>query len=40
MRDFTLDGVHLCTVRMALLELNTMGALDHRRLGDVASLDA
>src|SRR5438874_9273382 len=36
--DWTLSGVHLCTTRLNLLRVNTMGALDHDRLGDVASL--
>ena len=40
LRDWTLDGVHLCSVRLNLLRLNTMGPLDPRRLGDVASLAA
>jgi len=35
MRDFTLDGVHLCNVRLSLLRLNTMGAFDASDLGDV-----
>jgi len=39
MRDFTMDGVHLCTVRLNLLPLNTMDALDPAVLGDVASLE-
>ncbi|MEK6912223.1 MAG: FdhF/YdeP family oxidoreductase, partial [Candidatus Thermoplasmatota archaeon] len=38
MRDFTMDGVHLCTVRLNLLKLNTAKALDARRLEDVAGL--
>ncbi|MGD8318913.1 MAG: FdhF/YdeP family oxidoreductase [Gemmatimonadota bacterium] len=38
LRDWTLDGVHLCTVRLELLRLNTMGSLDPGRLGDVAAL--
>lgn len=38
MRDFTMDGIHLCTVRLRLLRLNTMGALDHDRLADVSEL--
>jgi molybdopterin-dependent oxidoreductase alpha subunit len=38
LRDFTMKGVHLCTVRLNLLELNTMGALDVGLLSDVASL--
>jgi molybdopterin-dependent oxidoreductase alpha subunit len=39
-RDFTLDGVHLCTIRLELLRLNTMGPLDSSLLGDVAALEA
>jgi molybdopterin-dependent oxidoreductase alpha subunit len=38
LRDFTMQGVHLCTVRLNLLPLNTMPALDVDRLQDVASL--
>lgn len=38
LRDWTMDGVHLCMVRLRLLRLNTMPALDHRLLGDVAPL--
>ncbi len=37
-RDWTIDGVHLCTTRLNLLRLNTMRALDPARLADVASL--
>lgn len=37
-RDFTLDGVHLCTIRLELLRLNTMGPLDPRELDDVSGL--
>jgi molybdopterin-dependent oxidoreductase alpha subunit len=40
MKDWTLDGTHVCVVRLELLRLNTMGALDHRLLGDVAALRA
>ena len=36
--DWTLDGVHLCTTRLALLRVNTMRALDPAALGDVAAL--
>jgi molybdopterin-dependent oxidoreductase alpha subunit len=36
--DWTLSGVHLCTTRLNLLRVNTMGALDPDRLADVASL--
>ena len=38
MRDFTMDGVHLCTVRLNLLKLNTAKSLDPRRLADASSL--
>lgn len=37
-RDWTIDGVHLCMTRLNLLRLNTMPALDPRRLEQVASL--
>ncbi len=40
LRDFTMDGVHLCTVRLHLLRLNTMPPLDIRQLDDVAGLRA
>ncbi len=39
-RDWTLDGVHLCLVRLELLRLNTMGPLDLARTRDVAGLAA
>ncbi|HKW44000.1 MAG TPA: FdhF/YdeP family oxidoreductase [Thermoplasmata archaeon] len=38
MRDFTMKGIHLCTVRLNLLPLNTMGALDIRVLEDLDRL--
>jgi molybdopterin-dependent oxidoreductase alpha subunit len=38
MRDWTMDEIHLCNVRLRLLRLNTMPALDPRVLRDVASL--
>ena len=38
MHDWTIDGVHLCNVRLRLLRLNTMGALDPARLADVSKL--
>lgn len=38
MRDWTMKGVHLCAVRLQLLRLNTMPAMDWRRLEDVESL--
>ena len=33
--DWTLSGVHLCTTRLNLLRVNTMGALDPAVLADV-----
>ena len=38
LRDWTLDGTHLCMVRLELLRLNTQGALDPARLADVSQL--
>lgn len=39
MRDWTIDSVHLCTIRLNLLKLNTMSALPWKRLTqDVAGL--
>jgi len=38
LRDWTIDGVHLCMVRLELLRLNTAPALDPDRLADVARL--
>ncbi|MGB3494816.1 MAG: FdhF/YdeP family oxidoreductase [Elainellaceae cyanobacterium] len=38
MKDWTLDGLHLCNVRLRLLRLNTMGAFNPRLLEDVESL--
>jgi len=40
LRDFTMKGIHLCTVRLNLLPLNTMGALDIRLLEDVEPLQS
>src|SRR2546422_10506660 len=40
LRDWTLDGVHLCMVRLELLRLNTMPAADPTRLADAAALRA
>ena len=31
MKDWTIDGIHLCNIRLRLLRLNTMGALDPAR---------
>jgi molybdopterin-dependent oxidoreductase alpha subunit len=38
MRDWTLEGVHLCNIRLRLLQLNTMGALDPTVLADADAL--
>src|SRR5438552_11963364 len=38
MRDWTVTGIHLCSIRLRLLRLNTMPALDIRLLGDVRAL--
>src|SRR5262249_5393824 len=38
LHDFTIDGVHLCTVRLDLLRLNTMPAADVERLKDASRL--
>ncbi|GHO92462.1 formate dehydrogenase [Reticulibacter mediterranei] len=32
MRDWTMDGIHLCTIRLNLLQLNTMSAMPWQRL--------
>jgi molybdopterin-dependent oxidoreductase alpha subunit len=39
LRDWTLSGTHVCNVRLRLLRLNTMSALDHALLADVAGLE-
>ncbi len=36
--DWTIDGVHLCTTRLNLLHVNTMGAMDPKRLANVEPL--
>ena len=38
MKDWTLEGLHLCNVRLRLLRLNTMSALDPKVLEDVSQL--
>jgi molybdopterin-dependent oxidoreductase alpha subunit len=38
MRDWTLDEIHLCNVRLRMLRLNTMPAFDVERLADVEAL--
>src|SRR5262245_30858533 len=40
LRDWTIDGVHLCMTRLNLLRLNTMPPLDVRRLANVEPLRA
>ncbi|MHB8513373.1 MAG: FdhF/YdeP family oxidoreductase [Actinomycetota bacterium] len=43
LRDFTMDGVHLCTVRLNLLQLNTMNAMNPsllRSVDDVSKLSS
>ncbi|MGF1935484.1 MAG: FdhF/YdeP family oxidoreductase [Nostoc sp. ChiQUE02] len=38
MKDWTLDGIHLCNVRLRLLRMNTMPAFDPVPLEDVSQL--
>src|SRR5918996_777708 len=38
LRDWTIDGVHLCNVRLRLLRLNTMPAADPAALADADAL--
>ncbi len=38
MKDWTLDGVHLCNIRLRLLRLNTMSAFDEEAVRDVSGL--
>ena len=38
MKDWTVDEIHLCNVRLRLLKLNTMPALDPEVLADVSQL--
>src|SRR5918997_3015963 len=38
LRDWTMDEIHLCNVRLRLLSLNTMPALDEKVLSDVEHL--
>ena len=37
-RDWTIEGVHLCTTRLSLLRVNTMRALDPSALADADAL--
>lgn len=39
MRDWTMDEIHLCNIRLRLLPLNTMSALDPAVLRDVSGLE-
>lgn len=39
LRDWTMDGIHLCWIRLNLLRLNTMGPLDTSRLADIRALE-
>ncbi|GII90963.1 FdhF/YdeP family oxidoreductase [Sinosporangium siamense] len=39
MRDWTMDEIHLCNIRLRLLHLNTMPALDPRVLADTGELE-
>ena len=39
LRDFTMTGVHLCTVRLHLLRLNTMDGAEIEPFADVPSLE-
>jgi molybdopterin-dependent oxidoreductase alpha subunit len=39
LRDWTLDGIHLCMVRLELMRLNTAPALDPGRLADLSRLE-
>ncbi|MEH2406635.1 FdhF/YdeP family oxidoreductase [Nostoc sp.] len=38
MKDWTLDGIHLCNVRLRLLRMNTMSAFDPVLVADVSEL--
>jgi molybdopterin-dependent oxidoreductase alpha subunit len=40
MHDWTMEGIHLCAVRLRLLRLNTMPAMDWRQLENVEALGA
>lgn len=38
MKDWTVDGIHVCNVRLRLLRMNTMPAFEEQVLADVAEL--
>lgn len=40
LRDWTMDGTHLCLVRLNLLRLNTMGAFDPQLLEDLSNVES
>jgi molybdopterin-dependent oxidoreductase alpha subunit len=40
LKDWTLEGVHLCNIRLRLLRLNTMPALESAWLEDISALRA
>ena len=40
LRDWTMENIHLCNVRLRLLRLNTMPALDPAKLEDASALRA
>jgi molybdopterin-dependent oxidoreductase alpha subunit len=40
MKDWTMTGLHLCNIRLRLLRLNTMPALDGKLLEDVTALQS
>jgi molybdopterin-dependent oxidoreductase alpha subunit len=40
LRDWTMDGMHLCNARLRLLRLNTMGAIEAEVLADTEALRA
>jgi molybdopterin-dependent oxidoreductase alpha subunit len=40
MRDWTIDGIHLCTVRLELLRLNTMPPMEPERLARVDEISS
>jgi molybdopterin-dependent oxidoreductase alpha subunit len=39
-RDWTIDGIHLCTTRLSLLRVNTMRAIDDAALADVSAVSS
>lgn len=39
MKDWTQDGIHVCNVRLRLLQLNTMPAMDDHLLEDLSNLN-